>query len=180
MNQRILLALRTLAYATGFFLVLGWIFPALLNIRGSGVPFSPSSWRTFGILPMLAGLAIMLWCCANFVVVGKGTPAPFDAPRRLVVAGPYCYVRNPMYVGGLLFLGGYALLFAEFSIALLGYTVGLVIAVNIFILCYEEPVLTRKFNGDYKEYCRNVHRWIPRARPWRLREHQAVVAGMGR
>ena len=119
----------------------------------------------------------MLWCCANFVLVGRGTPAPFDAPRRLVISGPYCYVRNPMYVGGLLFLIGYALLFVEFSTALVWYALGLIVAVNLFILFYEEPTLKHRFNGDYEEYCRNVHRWIPRIRPWRLKSKQAAAAG---
>jgi len=166
-NKSVLLALRTLVYAAGFFFALGWLFPAFLRIRGSTLAPSESGCRTLGAVPIFIGLAIMFWCAANFVVVGKGTPAPFDAPRRLVVTGPYCYVRNPMYVGGLLFLAGYAVLFAEFSIALLWYAAGLIVAVNVFILAYEEPTLRRKFNGEYIEYCGNVRRWIPRSRPWR-------------
>jgi len=130
-------------------------------------------------VPILIGLALMLWCAANFVVVGKGTPAPFDAPRRLVVSGPYCYLRNPMYVGGLLFLVGYAVLFAEFSPVLLCYALGLIVAVNLFILAYEEPTLRRKFSDEYTEYCRNVRRWIPRVRPLHAQEQQAAVRGGG-
>src|SRR5690242_16174804 len=135
--MRVFLALRTLVYATGFFFVLGWLFPAFLKIRASSVSPSGSGWRLLGAVPLLIGLAIMFWCVANFVVVGKGTPAPFDPPRRLVVSGPYCYLRNPMYVGGLLFLVGYAVLFAEFSLVLLWYAIGLIVAVNLFILAYE-------------------------------------------
>ena len=177
--MRAFLALRTLIYATGFFFVLGWLFPALLKIRRSTLSTSEPGWRALGALPILIGLALMLWCVANFVVVGEGTPAPFDAPRRLVVSGPYRHVRNPMYVGGLLFLVGYALLFAEFSPVLLWYAVGLIVAVNLFILAYEEPTLRRKFNGEYREYCRNVRRWIPRIRPWRPQKQQASVRGAG-
>ena len=177
MAQKVFLAFRTLLYASGFFLVLGWLLPELLHIHSSPITHLASGWRRYGLLPLFIGLAIMLWCCANFVVEGKGTPAPFDAPRRLVVNGPYCYVRNPMYVGGLLFLVGYALLGAEFSMALLWYAIGLIIAVNIFIMSYEEPTLKRLFDGDYDEYCRNVRRWIPRIRPWHPQSRHAVSAG---
>ncbi len=177
--MRIFPALRTIVYPTGFFFVLGWLFPTSLKIRGSKIDASDSGWRILAAVPILIGLAIMFWCAANFVVEGKGTPAPFVAPRRLVVTRPYCYVRNPMYVGGLLFLGGYAVLFAEFSPALLWYAVGLIVAVNVFILAYEEPILRRKFDGEYREYCGNVRRWIPHIRPWRPREQQAHVRGAG-
>ncbi|HWC19360.1 MAG TPA: isoprenylcysteine carboxylmethyltransferase family protein [Terriglobales bacterium] len=177
MAQRVFLAIRTLLYASGFFLVLAWLLPAFLNISSSPAAPSQSPWRTLGILPLLIGLAIILWCVTNFVVEGKGTPAPFDPPRRLVVTGPYCYMRNPMYVGGLLFLIGYAVLFVEFSITLLWYAVALIVAVNIFILAYEEPILKRKFGGDYEKYCRNVHRWMPRLHPWHPQSEQAVRAG---
>jgi len=84
-----------------------------------------------------------------------------------------------MYVGGLLFLVGYAVLFAEFSPVLLCYALGLIVAVNLFILAYEEPTLRRKFSDEYTEYCRNVRRWIPRVRPWHAQEQQAAVRGGG-
>jgi hypothetical protein len=40
------------------------------------------------------------------VFIGKGTPAPFDPPRKLVIRGPYRFVRNPMYVDGGMILAG--------------------------------------------------------------------------
>lgn len=82
-----------------------------------------------------------------------------------------------MYLGTGLFIAGCAILFWEFSIALLWYAVGIIIAVNLFILLYEEPTLRRKFDRDYREYCRNVRRWIPRMQPWQPESPRLVAAG---
>jgi protein-S-isoprenylcysteine O-methyltransferase Ste14 len=41
-----------------------------------------------------------------------------------------------------------------------------VLGVNLFVMLYEEPTLRKMFGGDYEEYCKNVHRWLPRLRPW--------------
>lgn len=82
-----------------------------------------------------------------------------------------------MYVGTGLFLVGGAILFSEFSIRLVWYGLSIAIAVNLFILLYEEPTLRRKFNGDYREYCRNVSRWIPRVHPWQPEPRQIATAG---
>ena len=41
-------------------------------------------WRLLGLVPLLAGLAVLFWCFAGFIIEGRGTPAPYDPPRRLV------------------------------------------------------------------------------------------------
>jgi len=111
------------------------------------------------LIPMGVGAAILLHCIWVFARVGRGTLAPVDAPRRLVVQGLYRYVRNPMYVGVQLILLGEALLFE--SIAFLEYAVGWLVAVNLFVVLYEEPVLRRQFGESYERYCRAVGRWVP-------------------
>jgi protein-S-isoprenylcysteine O-methyltransferase Ste14 len=98
-----------------------------------------------------------------FGVVGKGTPAPFDPPRRLVVRGPYRFVRNPMYIGAIVGLTG-ASIFYE-SLALLGFTAVFALTVHLFVMFYEEPTLRRLFGEDYIEYCRRVRRWLPSTPP---------------
>lgn len=116
------------------------------------------------VLLLAAGTAIYLWCAFwAFALVGRGTPAIFDAPRRLVAHGLYRVVRNPMYWGVSLILLGEAVLFRSWAIA--RYAAVWYAFVFFFVLLYEEPALRRKFGAEYDEYCRTVPRWLPRLRP---------------
>ena len=116
-----------------------------------------------GILTILIGAAIYFWCAWDFTFAGRGTPAPIDPPKELVVRGLYRYVRNPMYVGILSILCGEALLFASWR--LLQYTAVAFIFFFLFVLVYEEQVLKQQFGESYRSYCEIVPRWIP----WRGR-----------
>ena len=109
-----------------------------------------------------AGAAIYLWCVWDFATFGRGTPAPIDAPRRLVVRGLYRCVRNPMYVGVLTVILGWVLLFRSRDLA----TYGLVVAAgfHLFVVLYEEPTLRVRFGPEYDEYRVRVGRWLPRLR----------------
>jgi protein-S-isoprenylcysteine O-methyltransferase Ste14 len=119
--------------------------------------------RYFGIPLIAAGAAIYLWCAWNFAMEGLGTPAPIDPPKKLVARGLYRHVRNPMYVGVLSILLGESLFFQ--SRRVLGFALFALAASHLFVVCYEEPTLRRKFGVGYEEYCRAVPRWIPRLRP---------------
>jgi len=106
-----------------------------------------------------AGGGVALWCVLAFAVVGRGTPAPFAPPHRLVTRGPYRFVRNPMYIGvGLTFAG--AAVFYK-SLPLLGYTGLFVLVSHPFVVWYEEPALRRTFGQEYDAYCGRVRRWWP-------------------
>ena len=105
---------------------------------------------------------LALACILTFVFVGKGTPAPFDPPRRLVIQGPYRFVRNPMYLGAGFALAGAALFYQ--SIPLLGYAGLFILITHLFVVLYEEPALQRIFDGDYEAYRRRVGRWWPQQR----------------
>lgn len=56
-------------------------------------------WQYLSLLLIIVGTGIVIWCIRDFAVVGRGTLAPIDPPKHLVVRGPYRYVRNPMYGG---------------------------------------------------------------------------------
>jgi len=113
-----------------------------------------------GVLATVLGIIIYLWCAADFVRKGHGTPAPYDPPRKLVRDGLYRFVRNPMYVGVLTTILGEAALLR--SRTLFTYA-GLVFLLFHFrVLWYEEPVLLRLFGDDYGRYCAEVSRWLPR------------------
>jgi len=111
------------------------------------------------VLGLSLGGALALWCVATFALVGKGTPAPFDPPRRLVMRGPYRIVRNPMYLGAVFALAGAALYYESWP--LVGYTALFLLATHLFVVWYEEPTLRRTFGQEYDAYCRRVRRWWP-------------------
>jgi protein-S-isoprenylcysteine O-methyltransferase Ste14 len=120
-------------------------------------------------LPLIAvGLLLVVTTIRLFATVGRGTLAPWDPTTRLVVRGPYRYVRNPMISGVLFILLGEAALFG--SLALLVWF-GLVLAVNAaYMPLVEEPGLQRRFGEEYERYRAHVPRWFPRVRPWRGEE----------
>jgi len=153
--------IRALAYATVFVGVLIVLVPSRI-LWIAGIPSPPVFGITqlFGLFLVLVGAAIVLSCILSFVFIGKGTQAPFDAPRRLVIRGPYRVTRNPMYVGVMAVLAGVAVYYG--SVALSIYAVAFWIAVHCYVIFSEEPALTRAFGNEYEEYCSRVGRWLPR------------------
>jgi protein-S-isoprenylcysteine O-methyltransferase Ste14 len=151
---------RALTYATVFVGLLLVFLPAqLLDWSGVNRPTIMGVSQIIGAIVTLAGAALALWCVLTFALVGRGTPAPFDPPRRLVRSGPYRRVRNPMYIGAGLALGGAALFYR--SLALLAYALGFMVAAHLFVILYEERSLARLFPKEYGEYRRRVRRWLP-------------------
>ena len=118
----------------------------------------PTIWPATPLIA--AGVALYLWCLWHFATTGRGTPGPWDPPRRFVAGGPYRYVRNPMYISAALVIGGDAVLFA--SIPLGVYFVAFAVAVHSFVVLYEEPTLHRLFGDEFDAYRRAVNRWVPR------------------
>ena len=116
--------------------------------------------RYFGLIPVLLGIIICLWCWREFIIKGKGTPTPYDPPKELVVSGLYKFTRNPMYIGIIFVLFGEAL-FSE-SVLLLFYTGSIFFIFHIWILITEEPYLRLRFGESYKRYCESVPRWYIR------------------
>lgn len=112
----------------------------------------------------LFGMFSAIWAVSLFFRFGNGTAAPWDPPRRFVVRGPYCYMRNPMITGALLVLSAETLLFQSWPIFiwLVIFAVGNV----IYIPTIEEKGLEKRFGRDYLIYKRHVPRWIPRLTAW--------------
>lgn len=140
-------------------MVAGFIPLALLR-TGPRIQTGFLSYLAFPL--WIVGVVILVWCFWDFLAKGKGTPAPIDPPRELVVTGLYRYVRNPMYVGVLLVIIGHFLWFGYWN--LLIYAVLVFLAFNAFVIFYEEPNLRQRFGAAYEEYRKRVPRWIPRFR----------------
>jgi protein-S-isoprenylcysteine O-methyltransferase Ste14 len=117
-----------------------------------------------GIALIVVGLTLLVSTIRLFADVGGGTLAPWDPPKKLVVAGPYRYVRNPMHGGVFMTLFGEA--------ALTGSPTMLYVAVVLFVFhwgyipLFEERWLKQKFGEEYLAYQKNVRAWIPRLKPW--------------
>jgi protein-S-isoprenylcysteine O-methyltransferase Ste14 len=153
--------IRTLTYASifiAFFLVL--LPERILAEIEMSRPDTSAVVQAAGLFLLTAGALVVAWSVLTFAFIGRGTPAPFDPPRRLVVRGPYRYVRNPMYIAAMLVLSGITVYFASF--ALLFYSVVFWGIAHLFVVFYEEPVLKSKFEKDYTSYKAAVNRWWPK------------------
>ena len=151
---------RTVTYAALFIgLVLIYLPARVLSWSGIVRPAAIGVPQVAGMVIGAAGAAVALWCIFTFAFIGRGTPAPFDPPRRLVNRGPYRFVRNPMYIGAGLALASAALFYK--SLPLLGYTGLFFLTTHLFVVLYEEPTLRRTFGQEYEAYCRQVRRWWP-------------------
>jgi protein-S-isoprenylcysteine O-methyltransferase Ste14 len=152
---------RALVYATVFVSFVLVFLPARV-LEWSGVTAVPGLGpaQVAGMVAVGFGALLALWCVLTFALVGRGTPAPFDPPRGLVVKGPYRYVRNPMYLGAAVALAGATLFYR--SLAMLAYVSMFILVTHGFVRMYEERTLRRRFGLEYEEYCARVHRWQPR------------------
>jgi protein-S-isoprenylcysteine O-methyltransferase Ste14 len=124
-----------------------------------------SGGRVNGFVVLGVGLFCLLWCVRDFFIAGRGTLAPWDPPRHLVVVGLYRFVRNPMYVSVLTVVVGWWL--ATGSRLLAGYAAVLAIGFHLRVLYHEEPWLRRQFGDEWVVYSAYVRRWLPRVRPWK-------------
>jgi protein-S-isoprenylcysteine O-methyltransferase Ste14 len=154
--------IRAITWATlfvGFLLV---FLPArVLSWSEIVAPASIGAAQVAGVIVAASGALLALWCVGTFIVIGRGTPAPFDPPRKLVVVGPYRLVRNPMYIGAGIALIGAALFYE--SAALFAYAVAFTLSTHLFVMMYEEPTLRATFGDSYQRYCLQVRRWWPHA-----------------
>jgi protein-S-isoprenylcysteine O-methyltransferase Ste14 len=153
--------IRAVTYSTLFIGVVLVYFPVeALSWAGVARPARLGLLQFAGIIATATGAALAVWCILSFAVIGRGTPAPFDPPRCLVVRGPYRHVRNPMYLGAGVALAGAALFYQ--TAALLAYAAAFFLFMHLVVVLYEEPTLRQTFGKDYEAYSRQVGRWWPR------------------
>jgi len=152
---------RALVYSTLFIGFLLVFLPARLVVwSGMQGPVRIGVLQIAGVALGAVGAVIAVSCILTFVFVGRGTPAPFDPPRGLVIRGPYRFVRNPMYIGAAAALLGAALYYESFALG--GYAAAFLVVMHLFVTVHEEPALRRSFGEDYDDYCARVRRWLPR------------------
>ncbi|KPK25183.1 MAG: hypothetical protein AMJ61_12665 [Desulfobacterales bacterium SG8_35_2] len=116
------------------------------------------------LIAAVIGLGLAFWTVTLFTTFGKGTPAPWDPPQKLVIRGPYRYVRNPMITGVLFMLLAESLLLQSWPVFL--WLIIFYVLNKIYFPLFEEKSLKKRFGTDYLEYKKHVPRWIPRLKPW--------------
>jgi protein-S-isoprenylcysteine O-methyltransferase Ste14 len=156
------LALRSLLWAAllpGLFAgYVPWRFFGLGQVR---IDLSNPA-HLLGLVCIGLGVTLLAACIWEFARSGRGTLAPVDPPRELVVRGLYRYVRNPMYLSVTTIVLGELLL--SRSRALLLWWAIWFVGVNLLVIGYEEPTLRRRFGASYERYTKRVGRWLPRVR----------------
>jgi protein-S-isoprenylcysteine O-methyltransferase Ste14 len=118
-----------------------------------------------GVIIIVIGLYAITMTVSSIIRVGKGTLAPWSPSRHLVIVGMYGYVRNPMILGVLTVLIGESV--AILSYRILIWAACFFVINTIWFLVFEEPSLIKKFGDEYREYKKNVPRWVPRLRPFK-------------
>lgn len=137
----------------------------LVCLSGYKLHINEPIYVTFGVI--LAVLAFILATRTMYLFdkIGKGTIGPWRPPKKLVIQGPFCYVRNPIVTSVLMFLLAEYLIFDATAILL--WTIVFFIGHLIYFPLYEEKQLERRFGKDYREYKQNVPRWFPRITRWK-------------
>lgn len=130
---------------------LPWVIAAYDSRRGEG--------HAAGAIIVAAGGVILFLTVRDFLVIGSGTLAPWDPPRKLVAVRLYRFVRNPMYVGVIVTIAGTAIFIGSPLVAV--YAAIVAVAFHLRVVLYEEPVLARQFPEDWVAYSAKVSRWVP-------------------
>jgi len=141
--------------------VVAGIIPALI-VHAEGDHLS--GW-TFGFVLLGLGFVLLLWCIRDFFVAGRGTLAPWDPPKHLVIVGRYRIVRNPMYIAVVTMVFGWSMIAGSRLLGL--YGVLLAVGFHLRVVISEEPWLHRQFGAEWSEYSAFVARWLPRLSHWR-------------
>lgn len=143
------------------------MFPAIILYFNSFRIIKISQYFScFLVFSLFVGAIFLMFSTMKlFADVKCGSPAPWNPIDKLIVTGPYAYVRNPMLSGVFLFLLAESLLLQSW--ALFYYFLVFVIINIIYFPIFEEKDLLKRFGKEYEIYKRNVPRFIPRSTPWK-------------
>jgi len=120
--------------------------------------------KMLGLVFLISGAFLFLWCVYLFWAFGKGTLAPWAPTQKLIIRGPYRYCRNPMISGVLFVLLGETMILNSVNILIIACV--FFIINTIYFILMEEPDLHERFGKEYEVYKKNVPRWIPKFKPY--------------
>jgi len=147
---------RSIADGQGYFLVLlilsiasHFIFPVRVVLH------SPFTWT--GILIIGASLYLAFRCRALFLQ-NRTTLSPYESPTVLITTGPFCISRNPAYLAMAAILFGSAVLMG--TLVPFVFPVLFIVIIEVLFIPDEERRLEEIFGEEYREYKREVGRWV--------------------
>lgn len=141
----------------GGLIAMGWWLTESFPLPRVPSPLDVLGWA----IAVVAALSLA-YCARSLSRVGHGTPYPRLPPAQLVATGPFAHVRNPIILSWGWLLIGLAL--GLRLTGLLALLAPATVAVHLYIVYHEEPILRQRFGAAFEDYCRRVPRWIPR---WR-------------
>lgn len=151
----------------GFFLAAIPLALAFLEQRwGLAIPF-PSIAAPLGGLLLLLASTLGIWSAAAMSTSGAGTPLPAAMPNRLVVVGPYRFVRNPMAIAGI--TQGVAVGLMLSSWLVIAYAIAGSLVWNYAVRPLEEADLEARFGDAFRRYRMSVRCWWPHLTPVSVR-----------
>ena len=161
--------LKSLGYTAVLWAVFLVAVPAgirwLENVSGlSQTRFEPGALQVVAVSVFLAGALVGFWSAFVLVTLGHGTPMPLDCTHRLVIAGPYRYIRNPMSAMGI--AQGLAVGLYLGSTLTMAYALAGALVWHYVLRPWEEQDLAERFGAEYHRYRSNVPCWRPRLTPY--------------
>jgi len=138
------------------------VFAALRLDKAIGFPrFPRAPLNSVASLPLLIlGLFLTLWSVLHFLKSG-GSPVPLNPPPKLVITGPYVYVRNPMLLGVFALLFGLGIWLESITLAFV-FSPALILLAIWELKVIEEPELEKRLGQEYIEYRKTTPMFIPR------------------
>jgi protein-S-isoprenylcysteine O-methyltransferase Ste14 len=138
--------------------------------------------KGISVILVIAGVILRAWAAG---CAGNHTRTSNIEAGKVATNGPYAFVRNPIYLGSIVLGVGMVGIVGDWRLSPLCF--GTFAALYFVIIPAEEEFLQREYPLEYKVYCRNVRRLLPRFTPWAgadrtpfawqpaLREWQTVI-----
>lgn len=139
------------AWLVASIVTVNFFFVGLLDFDSAILP-SLKTHLSLALLCFIVGMSLGTWAGRTF-----GFRLTLGLGDRLVTRGPYCYTRNPQYLGDSLSILGYMVLTNSWMVGAIGL-LGLIL--NLLAQFTEEPWLEERFGDDYREYKRRVPRFL--------------------
>jgi protein-S-isoprenylcysteine O-methyltransferase Ste14 len=168
---------KTVPIIAGGSFVLSWFVPKIMvawqHDAALDTFFFPER-GDLGLAVLILGTLLVAWSAVVLAIKGGGTPLPFDAPRRLVVSGPYAWFRNPLVIG--LVVQGIGVGIYSGSVLVLLFVAAIALIWNFGIRPAEEDALQKVFGRDFELYRREVRCWLPMRRAWTPPPHTGPIS----